>query len=59
MKRRDGFRFILTMLFLILQIVDLDTKRNRNREALNALRNEMSDSGETRPEDLAIQCNDL
>ncbi|KAM9361978.1 p53 and DNA damage-regulated protein 1 [Symphorus nematophorus] len=26
------------------QIVDLDTKRNRNREALNALKNEMSDS---------------
>ncbi|XP_059186179.1 p53 and DNA damage-regulated protein 1 [Centropristis striata] len=26
------------------QIVDLDTKRNRNREALNALRHEMSDS---------------
>ncbi|KAM7006372.1 p53 and DNA damage-regulated protein 1 [Labrus bergylta] len=24
------------------QIVDLDTKRNRNREALNALKNEMS-----------------
>ncbi|XP_051271038.1 p53 and DNA damage-regulated protein 1 [Dicentrarchus labrax] len=26
------------------QIVDLDTKRNRNREALNALKDEMSDS---------------
>lgn len=26
------------------QIVDLDTKRNRNREALNALKHEMSDS---------------
>nr|ACQ58385.1 p53 and DNA damage-regulated protein 1 [Anoplopoma fimbria] len=26
------------------QIVDLDTKRNRNREALNALKNDMSDS---------------
>ncbi|XP_034023245.1 p53 and DNA damage-regulated protein 1 [Thalassophryne amazonica] len=26
------------------QIVDLDTKRNRNREALNALKNEMSGS---------------
>ncbi|XP_070705656.1 p53 and DNA damage-regulated protein 1 [Pempheris klunzingeri] len=26
------------------QIVDLDSKRNRNREALNALKNEMSDS---------------
>ncbi|XP_035518210.1 p53 and DNA damage-regulated protein 1 [Morone saxatilis] len=26
------------------QIVDLDTKRNSNREALNALKNEMSDS---------------
>ncbi|TKS71194.1 p53 and DNA damage-regulated protein 1 [Collichthys lucidus] len=26
------------------QIVDLDTKRNRNREALNALNNEVSDS---------------
>ncbi|XP_073324964.1 p53 and DNA damage-regulated protein 1 [Pagrus major] len=26
------------------QIVDLDTKRNRNREALNSLKNEMSDS---------------
>ncbi|KAG8007344.1 p53 and DNA damage-regulated protein 1 [Nibea albiflora] len=26
------------------QIVDLDTKRNRNREALNALKNEVSDS---------------
>ncbi|XP_034389553.1 p53 and DNA damage-regulated protein 1 [Cyclopterus lumpus] len=26
------------------QIVDLDTKRNGNREALNALKNEMSDS---------------
>ncbi|XP_076601883.1 p53 and DNA damage-regulated protein 1 [Chaetodon auriga] len=26
------------------QIVDLDTKRNRNREALNALKNEMPDS---------------
>merc|ERR1712002_675792 len=26
------------------QIVDLDTKRNRNREALNALKNELSDS---------------
>lgn len=35
------------MFFLIFQIVDLDTKRNRNREALNALRNQMSDSGET------------
>lgn len=31
---------------LIFQIVDLDTKRNRNREALNALKNEMSDSSE-------------
>lgn len=31
---------------LIFQIVDLDTKRNRNREALNALKNEMPDSGE-------------
>ena len=30
----------------MFQIVDLDTKRNRNREALNALKNEMSDSGE-------------
>uniref|UniRef100_G3PBA0 P53 and DNA-damage regulated 1 n=1 Tax=Gasterosteus aculeatus TaxID=69293 RepID=G3PBA0_GASAC len=28
------------------QIVDLDTKRNSNREALNALKNEMSDTGE-------------
>lgn len=28
------------------QIVDLDAKRNRNREALNTLKNEMSDSGE-------------
>ncbi|AWP03468.1 putative p53 and DNA damage-regulated protein 1 isoform 2 [Scophthalmus maximus] len=27
------------------QIVDLDTKRNQNREALNALKTEMSDSG--------------
>ncbi|XP_042263659.1 p53 and DNA damage-regulated protein 1 [Thunnus albacares] len=26
------------------QIVDLDSKRNRNREALNALKNELSDS---------------
>ncbi|XP_030276893.1 p53 and DNA damage-regulated protein 1 [Sparus aurata] len=26
------------------QIVDLDTKRNRNREALNSLKNEVSDS---------------
>ncbi|XP_022601170.1 p53 and DNA damage-regulated protein 1 [Seriola dumerili] len=26
------------------QIVDLDTKRNKNREALNALKTEMSDS---------------
>ncbi|XP_041852332.1 p53 and DNA damage-regulated protein 1 [Melanotaenia boesemani] len=26
------------------QIVDLDTKRNRNREALNALKHDMSDS---------------
>ncbi|KAM8757157.1 p53 and DNA damage-regulated protein 1 [Acanthopagrus schlegelii] len=26
------------------QIVDLDTKRNKNREALNALKNEVSDS---------------
>ncbi|XP_032369900.1 p53 and DNA damage-regulated protein 1 isoform X1 [Etheostoma spectabile] len=26
------------------QIVDLDTRRNRNREALNALKNEISDS---------------
>ncbi|AWP03467.1 putative p53 and DNA damage-regulated protein 1 [Scophthalmus maximus] len=26
------------------QIVDLDTKRNQNREALNALKTEMSDS---------------
>ncbi|XP_026200425.1 p53 and DNA damage-regulated protein 1 [Anabas testudineus] len=26
------------------QIVDLDTKRNRNREALNALKTEMSDT---------------
>ncbi|TNN79682.1 p53 and DNA damage-regulated protein 1 [Liparis tanakae] len=26
------------------QIVDLDTKRNANREALNALKNEMSDT---------------
>ncbi|XP_069031581.1 p53 and DNA damage-regulated protein 1 isoform X2 [Embiotoca jacksoni] len=26
------------------QIVDLDTKRNKNREALNALKHEMSDS---------------
>ncbi|XP_040890081.1 p53 and DNA damage-regulated protein 1 [Toxotes jaculatrix] len=26
------------------QIVDLDTKRNRNREALNALKTELSDS---------------
>ncbi|KAM7423286.1 hypothetical protein PAMA_011033 [Pampus argenteus] len=26
------------------QIVDLDTKRNKNREALNALKNELSDS---------------
>ncbi|KAK2862651.1 hypothetical protein Q5P01_002184 [Channa striata] len=26
------------------QIVDLDTKRNRNREALNALKTDMSDS---------------
>ncbi|XP_053725327.1 p53 and DNA damage-regulated protein 1 isoform X2 [Synchiropus splendidus] len=26
------------------QIVDLDTKRNRNREALSALRNELSDA---------------
>ncbi|KAM9813418.1 p53 and DNA damage-regulated protein 1 [Neosynchiropus ocellatus] len=26
------------------QIVDLDTKRNRNREALNALKNELSDA---------------
>lgn len=31
---------------LLFQIVDLDTKRNRNREALNALKNEVSDSGE-------------
>lgn len=28
----------------IFQIVDLDTKRNRNREALNALKTDMSDS---------------
>ncbi|KAM7402747.1 hypothetical protein PAMP_017960 [Pampus punctatissimus] len=28
----------------LTEIVDLDTKRNRNREALNALKNELSDS---------------
>lgn len=35
------------LLLFPFQIVDLDTKRNRNREALNALKNHMSDSGET------------
>nr|XP_046237775.1 p53 and DNA damage-regulated protein 1 [Scatophagus argus] len=30
------------------QIVNLDSKRNRNREALNALKNEMSDSGKVK-----------
>uniref|UniRef100_A0A3Q3WE36 p53 and DNA damage-regulated protein 1 n=1 Tax=Mola mola TaxID=94237 RepID=A0A3Q3WE36_MOLML len=30
------------------QIVDLDTKRNTNREALNALKNEMSDSNKVK-----------
>ncbi|MEQ2288911.1 p53 and DNA damage-regulated protein 1 [Ameca splendens] len=29
---------------LVFQIVDLDMKRNRNREALSALKHEMSDS---------------
>ncbi|XP_071397203.1 p53 and DNA damage-regulated protein 1 isoform X1 [Centroberyx affinis] len=30
------------------QIVDLDSKRNRNREALNALRNDIPDSGKVK-----------
>lgn len=30
----------------MFQIVDLDSKRNKNREALNALKDEVSDSGE-------------
>ncbi|XP_075880828.1 p53 and DNA damage-regulated protein 1 isoform X2 [Nelusetta ayraudi] len=38
------------------QIVDLDTKRNRNREALNALRNQMSDSDQ---EQLDKEINNL
>ncbi|XP_031156063.1 p53 and DNA damage-regulated protein 1 isoform X2 [Sander lucioperca] len=38
------------------QIVDLDTRRNRNREALNALKNEISDSDQ---EQLDQEINEL
>ncbi|XP_042082573.1 p53 and DNA damage-regulated protein 1 isoform X2 [Haplochromis burtoni] len=38
------------------QIVDLDTKRNRNREALNALKHDVADSDQ---EQLDKEINDL
>ncbi|XP_034440258.1 p53 and DNA damage-regulated protein 1 isoform X2 [Hippoglossus hippoglossus] len=38
------------------QIVDLDSKRNKNREALTALKTEMSDSNQ---EQLEKEINDL
>ncbi|XP_029006549.1 p53 and DNA damage-regulated protein 1 isoform X2 [Betta splendens] len=38
------------------QIVDLDSKRNRNREALNALKTEMADTDQ---EQLDREINDL
>ncbi|XP_034725061.1 p53 and DNA damage-regulated protein 1 isoform X2 [Etheostoma cragini] len=38
------------------QIVDLDTRRNRNREALNALKNEILDSDQ---EQLDQEINEL
>lgn len=45
-RQHNEIKHIYTFSLWIFQIVDLDAKRNRNREALNALKNEVSDTSE-------------